>query len=121
MNTPDFWTALDKLILSSEIIIDRPKGSKHPRYDFIYQVDYGYLANTVSGDGGGIDVWRGTKKEQICDAVICTIDLVKRDSEIKILLACTDEEKEFVMQSHNETEFMKGLLFSRVEDTRRKK
>ena len=35
MNNPEFWLALDKLIADSEIIIDRPKGSQHPRYDFI--------------------------------------------------------------------------------------
>ncbi len=33
----DFWLALDRLVAASEIIIDRPKGSAHPRYpDFIY-------------------------------------------------------------------------------------
>ncbi len=44
---PDFWTALDQLVSDSEIVIDRPKGSAHPKYpDFIYKVDYGYLNNT---------------------------------------------------------------------------
>ena len=57
----DFWSAVDKLVQQSEIIIDRPKGSVHPRYsDFIYEVDYGYLNDTTSMDGGGIDVWLGT-------------------------------------------------------------
>ena len=43
-----FWTALDKLVEQSEIIIDRPKGSVHPVHpDFIYQVDYGFLRNYI--------------------------------------------------------------------------
>ena len=43
----EFWKALDELVNNSEIIIDRPKGTAHPRYpDFIYQVDYGYLKDT---------------------------------------------------------------------------
>ena len=56
-----FWKAIDSLVQESEIVIDRPKGSHHPRYpELVYPVDYGYLKNTSSMDGGGIDVWRGT-------------------------------------------------------------
>lgn len=54
MNTfnNDFWRALDSLVDNSEIVIDRPKGTAHPKYpDFIYKVDYGYLKNTSSMDG----------------------------------------------------------------------
>ena len=40
----EFWNALDELVKNSEIIIDRPKGTAHPKFpDFIYKVDYGYL------------------------------------------------------------------------------
>jgi len=98
MENSDFWSALDNLIASSEVVIDRPSGSKHPRYDITYAVDYGYLANTNAMDGGGIDVWRGTDIEQKCDAIICTIDLLKKDSEIKILLGCNEDEKEKIMR-----------------------
>ena len=33
------------------IKIDRPMGSKHPKHGFIYPVNYGYVPNTISGDG----------------------------------------------------------------------
>ena len=39
------------------IIIDRPLGSKHPKYDFVYSVNYGYVPNTISGDGEEIDAY----------------------------------------------------------------
>lgn len=110
----DFWRALDKLVFDSEIIIDRPKGTAHPRYpEFIYKVDYGYLKGTESMDGAGIDVWVGTENDKKIDAVMCIVDLVKRDSEIKILIGCTEEEKEIVYKTHNETENMKGILIRR--------
>lgn len=64
-------------------------------------------------DGGGIDVWVGTNEDKTIDAIICIVDLMKRDSEIKILIGCTEEEKEIVYQTHNETEFMKGILIRR--------
>lgn len=112
-SSPEFWSAIDKLVSESEIVIDRPKGSHHPKFpDFIYRLDYGYLKNTASMDGGGIDVWVGSGKKEVC-AVMCIVDLMKRDSEIKILIGCNDEEKRIVYETHNETEFMKGILIER--------
>ena len=37
----------------------------------------------------------------------------KRDSEIKILVGCTEEEKLEIYKTHNETEYMKGILIRR--------
>lgn len=109
----EFWNALDELVKNSEIIIDRPKGTSHPKYpDFIYRVDYGYLKDTTSMDGAGIDVWVGSGEKKV-DAIMCIVDLVKKDSEIKILVGCTDEEKMIVYETHNETPFMKGVLLRR--------
>ena len=109
----EFWKALDELVNNSEIVIDRPKGTAHPKYpDFIYKVDYGYLKDTSSMDGGGIDVWVGSGEKKI-DAIMCIVDLMKKDSEIKILIGCTEEEKKIVYETHNETPFMKGILVRR--------
>ena len=109
----EFWNALDELVNNSEIIIDRPKGTSHPKYpDFIYRIDYGYLKDTTSMDGAGIDVWVGNGDKKV-DAIMCIVDLVKKDSEIKILVGCSDEEKKIVYETHNETQFMKGVLICR--------
>ena len=109
----DFWKALDELVNSSEIVIDRPRGSAHPRFpDFIYKVDYGYLKDTTSMDGTGIDVWVGSGDKKI-DAIMVIVDLMKKDSEIKILIGCTEEEKLEVYKTHNETQYMKGILIRR--------
>ena len=106
----DFWNALDELVNTSEIVIDRPKGSAHPRFpDFIYRVDYGYLKNTASMDGAGIDVWVGSGEKKI-DAIMCIVDLMKKDSEIKILIGCTEEEKMEVYRTHNETHITTLIL-----------
>lgn len=109
----EFWKAIDELVDHSEIVIDRPKGTVHPKYpNFIYQVDYGYLKDTSSMDGAGIDVGVGSGEQKV-DAVMCTVDLMKKDSEIKILIGCTEEEKDIVYKTHNETQFMKGVLICR--------
>ena len=60
------------------------KGTTHPKFpNFVYQVDYGYLKDTSSMDGAGIDVWVGSS------------------------------EKKIVYKTHNETKFMKGILIWR--------
>ena len=41
-----------------DVIIDRPIGSKHPNYpETIYLLNYGYVPNTISGDGEEIDCY----------------------------------------------------------------
>ena len=37
--------------------IDRPLNSKHPKHGFIYPVNYGFIPNTVSGDGKELDAY----------------------------------------------------------------
>lgn len=110
----DFWGAIDDLVRSGNIIIDRPRNSSHPRFpNIIYPVDYGYIESTKSMDGDGIDIWRGTLEDSTVRAIICTVDLMKKDSEIKLLIGCTEDEICKVYDFHNSTEFMKGLLIRR--------
>ena len=109
----EFWKALDQLVQTSEIIIDRPKGSVHPKYpDFLYPVDYGYLQNTSSMDGEGIDLWSGTGGSQV-NAILCIVDLLKRDSEIKLLLGCTGTEIESIRKVLHRPPFLNALLIRR--------
>jgi inorganic pyrophosphatase len=37
--------------------IDRPFGSRHPTYNFIYPVNYGYVPDTPAPDGENLDVY----------------------------------------------------------------
>lgn len=112
-NTPGFWDYLDRLVTDSRIVIDRPRGSAHPRYpSVVYPVDYGYLENTSTIDGGGIDVWVGSTGEHRPGAILCTADLHKRDAEIKLLIGCSEEEKEAILRFLN-GDFMRAILIRR--------
>jgi inorganic pyrophosphatase len=109
-----FWTYLDMLLQSAELVIDRPRGSSHPRYpSLVYPLDYGYLKGTSGGDGNELDVWRGTSTEAKLDAVVCTVDLLKRDVEVKLLVGCTEEEKTTICDFHNDGEYMAATLLKR--------
>lgn len=99
-----FWQALDRLVSKSEIVIDRPRGTAHPRYPaFIYPLDYGYLQGTTSGDGGGIDVWIGSRSARQVTALLVTVDGQKRIAEIKLLLDCTPEECQAILALHDQS------------------
>lgn len=39
------------------VTIDRKLGSKHPKHGFIYTLNYGYIPNTISGDGEELDAY----------------------------------------------------------------
>ena len=45
---------LGKLV---KVKIDRPLGSKHPKHNFIYPLNYGFIPNTIAGDGEEIDAY----------------------------------------------------------------
>ena len=92
-----FWNFLDHLVSGSQLVIDRPRGSAHPRFpELIYPLDYGYLEGTTTVDGGGLDVFLGTLSVKSLDALAFTVDLEKRDAEIKLLLGCSQAEKQIV-------------------------
>lgn len=40
-----------------KVKIDRELGSKHPKHGFIYPINYGYIPNTISGDGEELDCY----------------------------------------------------------------
>ena len=40
-----------------KIKMDRKLGDKHPKWGFIYPVNYGYVPNTISGDGEELDAY----------------------------------------------------------------
>lgn len=40
-----------------KVVMDRPLGTKHPKHGFVYPVNYGYIPNTVSGDGEELDAY----------------------------------------------------------------
>lgn len=111
MNPDDLWQYVERLVAGSRVIIDRPKGSRHPQFpNIVYPLDYGYLDGTTSGDGGRIDAWAGASGTRDLSAVILTVDLHKRDAEIKILLGCTEDEIQTILAFHNENDMRATLI-----------
>ncbi len=109
-----FWWHLDRLVAESRVIVDNPHGTHDgDSSTVVYPVDYGYLEGTSSMDGDGIDVFVGSDPKQKIDAIVCTVDLVKRDSEIKVLIGCMEEEKLAIERLYEAFPPMHGLLVRR--------
>ena len=105
-----FWHGMTELLITHSLIIDRPKGSSHPRYpQIVYPLDYGYLENTTSSDGGGIDVWLGSlnrltnnEDAKTLTGILCTFDTLKRDAEIKLLIGCSETDIQVIRDFHKD-------------------
>jgi inorganic pyrophosphatase len=109
----DFWTRLDELIARNSLVLDRPRGSRHPKYhEVTYPLDYGYQEGTSGGDGNEADVWRGTMEESSLVGIVCAVDVLKRDSEIKLLVGCTADEMDTILRFLNNN-YMSAIVISR--------
>ena len=84
-----------KYYLGKEVLVkvDRKLGEKHPNFDFIYPVNYGYIPNTLSKDSEEIDAYMlGVFSPVdeflgICKAIICRYD----DNENKLIVVPRDK------------------------------
>jgi len=101
------------VVAKTKVVIDRPKGSTHPRYDdYIYPLDYGYLDGSKSQDGGGIDVWVGSEDKNEVTGMLVIVDALKKDSEIKVLLGCNNSEMNEALKKSNQGD-MAAILIER--------
>ncbi len=81
-----------------KVVMDRPMGSKHPKWNFLYPINYGYVPNTISGDGEELDayivgIFEPLKEyEGKCIAAIHRLD----DDDDKLVIA--PEEKIYTKQ-----------------------
>ena len=79
-----------RFYLNKEVLVkvDRKLGEKHPNFDFIYPVNYGYIPNTLSEDGEEIDAYILGVFSPVdeflgfCKAIICRYD----DNENKLII-----------------------------------
>jgi inorganic pyrophosphatase len=39
------------------VMMDRPLGSKHPKWGFVYEANYGFIAGRLAPDGMELDVY----------------------------------------------------------------
>ena len=72
--------------------VDRPLGSKHPKFEkTIYPLNYGFIPNTVSGDGKEVDVYiLGVDRPLNEFEGTCFAYIVRADDDDPKLLVCRE-------------------------------
>ena len=114
-NNAYFWQKLDTLFLSSDLIINRPKGSTHPKYhNLVYPVNYGYLKEESLKDH--IGCYKGSVNTYSVTALVLCAEILKKDIEAKLLIGCTPEEEREILEFLNQTDFQKTVIMRRGSD-----
>jgi len=81
-----------------EIIIDRPLGSKHPKYDYYYSVNYGFIPNTISGDNEEIDAYILGENVPLQKYKGIVIGIIKRLNDNEDKLVVSSKSKRFTKE-----------------------
>ena len=77
-----------------KVKIDRPLNSLHPKHGFKYEVNYGFVPNTISGDGEELDAYLVGFYEPLEKAEGKVIAVIHRtnDDDDKLIVAPEDKE-----------------------------
>lgn len=86
------YSYLDKEV---SVKIDRPLNSKHPKHGFTYELNYGYIPNTTSGDGEELDCYVLGVDEPITEFIGKCIAVIHRLNDDDDKLIVVPEGKEF--------------------------
>lgn len=84
----------DYLGKNVSIVIDRKLGTKHPKHGFIYMVNYGYVPNTISGDGEELDAYLLGVFEPVDEFIGKVIAVIHRtnDDDDKLVVVPDDRK-----------------------------
>lgn len=82
---------LGKVVL---VKTDRQLGTRHPKHGFMYMLNYGYIPNTVSGDGEELDAYLVGVYEPVEEFEGKVIAVIHRtnDDDDKLVVAPKDKE-----------------------------
>ena len=103
---------LDKIVT---VTMDRPLGTAHPKHGFIYPVNYGYIPNTVSGDGEELDAYvLGVHKpvESFTGKVIAIIHRTNDDDD-KLVVVPVDKnytDEQIVALTEFQEQYFKFII-----------
>jgi inorganic pyrophosphatase len=100
------------------VVFDRPLLSKHPRWGFVYEVNYGYVPNAPAPDGENLDAYflgvtkPSAKAAGICIAIVHRLD----DDDDKLVvtpegLKLSDEAIQRAV--HFQEQFFKSVIVRR--------
>ena len=79
----------------TNVVVDRPLGSRHPKYRFVYKVNYGYVPGTKAPDGEEIDAYVLGVGKPVSKISGTCIAIIHRTNDEDDKLIVTVNNKEF--------------------------
>lgn len=112
LNIPPAFEYIGKDV---KVIIDRKLGSKHPKWEFIYPLNYGYIPNTVSGDNEELDAYVLGQFEPLEKFEGTCIAVIHRTNDNDDKLVVVDKDKFYSNdQIRALTEFQERFFSSEI-------
>ena len=86
-----------KEILGKEVSIeiDRPLGTRHPKHGCMYMLNYGFIPNTISGDGEELDAYLVGEFEPIKKSSGKVIAIIHRTNDDDDKLIVSKDGKDY--------------------------
>ena len=107
--------SMDYLEKEVTIEIDRQLGSRHPKHGFMYMLNYGYIPNTISGDGEELDAYLLGEYEPVEKSTGKVIAIIHRTNDDDDKLIVSKEGKDYSDdQIIALTEFQERLFESEI-------
>lgn len=99
-----------------KIEIDRPIGSKHPKYGFIYEANYGFVPGTEAPDGEEIDAYLIGKKDPVENFTGKCVAMIRRmdDNDDKLVIIPLDIDNVSDEEINRATEFQEKFFNSKI-------
>ncbi len=99
-----------------QVIMDRPLGSNHPKHDFKYEVNYGYIPDTLAPDGEEIDAYVlgvDYPVESFKGKCVAVINRLNDDDDKLVVIPKEMEnisDEEIVRQTKFQEQFFKSVI-----------
>ena len=100
-----------------DVVIDRPIGSVHPKYeDMIYPLNYGFIPNVFGGDGEELDVYLMGLNVPVKEYKAKVIAIVHRHNDVEDKLVAAPEGMSFMkMEIEDAVRFQEQYFESEIE------
>ncbi len=97
------------------LVIDRPLGSRHPRFDMTYPINYGFLPGTRSSDGDELDAYvLGIDEPRSTFRGLCIAVISRDDDDDPKLIVVSDGKQQSDDEIRSATHFQEQYFQSRI-------
>ncbi len=101
-----------------EVVFDRPVGARHPKYDFVYEQNYGNIPGVPAPDGKDLDAFfLGTMKPLQKARGTCVAIIHRRDDDDDKLVVVpkgfSPSDEEIINLVHFQEQFFDSVVVRR--------